>query len=158
MFLKISSGLGLWAAMSVALTVLAAGCGKHAGKPALTPVSGVVLLDGKPLADAKLTFYLTGCSAPGFSASTGTTDASGKYQLNSRGRPGAVAGVFKVTISRVVSANGAAVKPDEGMDLQQLAMQGLAQESLPAEFSNFDRSTLTVTVEPGKTEGYDFNL
>ena len=66
--------------------------------------------------------------------------------------------MFEVTISRVVSVNGAAVKPDEGMDLQQLAMQGVAQESLPAEFSNFDRSTLTVTVEPGKTEGYDFNL
>lgn len=118
----------------------------------------VALLDGKPLADAKLTFYLAGSSAPGFSASIGTTDATGKYQLKSRGRPGAVAGVFKVTISRIVSVNGAAVKPDEGMDLQQLAMQGLAKESLPAEFSNFDRRTLTVTVEPGKTEGYDFNL
>ena len=44
----------------------------------------VALLDGKPLADAKLTFYLAGSSAPGFSASTGTTDASGKYELNSR--------------------------------------------------------------------------
>lgn len=152
------SSFGAWGVLLLGLTAFAAGCGKNSGGPALTPVTGVVMLDGKPLADAKLTFYLTGPAVPGFSASVGTTDETGKYQLTSRGKPGAVAGVFKVTISRIVSANGAAVKPEEGMDMQQLAMQGQAKESLPAEFSDFDRTTLTMTVEPGRAEGYDFNL
>lgn len=152
-------GPAAWGAFFLCLTTaFAAGCGKSGDQPELTPVTGVVTLGGKPLADAKLTFHLTGASAPGFAASFGTTDQTGKYQLTSRGKPGAVAGVFKVTISRIVSASGAAVKPDEGMDLQQLAMQGQAKESLPAEYSDFEKSKLTMTVEPGKTDGYDFNL
>lgn len=117
-----------------------------------------MLLDGQPLSDASLTFYLSGSPVPGYSASLGKTDETGKYELMSGGKPGAVPGVFKVTISRIVNTSGAPVNAGEGMDLQQLAMRGLAKESLPEKYSNLEQTELTLTVEKGKAEGYDFNL
>lgn len=135
-----------------------AGCNSNADAPVLQPVTGMVMLDGKPLADATVTFYATGPAAPGYSASLGKTDAAGKYELVSKGTPGAVPGAFKVTISRIVAANGATVKPEEGMDLHQLSRQGLAKESVPNKYATLDQTELTVTVEGGKSNGYDFDL
>jgi hypothetical protein len=146
-----------WAALAFCLTGTAVGCGKG-GSPDLTPVAGVVTLDGQPLADARLTFHLANNFVPGYSSLTAKTDPEGKYQLTSQGKPGALPGVFKVAISRVTGSSGAAMNPDEGMDMQQLAMQGRAKESLPVKYSDLDQTELSVTVEKGKTDGYDFQL
>lgn len=148
-----------WAVAWLFVTAVACGCSGNGTPGDLTPVAGLVSLDGKPLAEATVTFYASDPAvAPGYSASVGKTDAEGKYQLISRGNPGTLPGAFKVTISKFVSSDGAALKPEEGMDMQQLAMQGLAKESVPAKYSALDRTELTATVEPGKSEGYNFDL
>jgi hypothetical protein len=147
-----------WGVLFVCLAGTAIGCTSKTTDPELTPVAGVVMFDGKPLPDAQLTFYFSGAPLSGYSASLGKTDEAGKYQLKSSGKTGALPGEFKVTISRFVSDSGLTLNPEEGMDLQQLAMQGRAKESLPEKYSSFELTELTATVEKGKSEGYDFDL
>lgn len=149
-------GVGKIGLLCVALAT--AGCSSKSSKPELTPVAGTVTLDGKPLPDADITFFLQGQTVPGYTASMGKTDADGKYQLKFGGDAGAVPGNFKVTVSRIVNENGAALNPDEGMDLPQLEMQGLAKQSLPEKYWDLDKTELNTTVEKGKSEGYDFPL
>ena len=77
----------------------------NADLPDLVPVSGTVTLDGKPVSGVTVTFIPTGATGGG--ASYGATDASGKYELKSNdGRPGAVAGEFKVACNKWVKADG----------------------------------------------------
>ena len=79
-----------WGMMTV---VLLAGCGGG-----LAPVSGTVTLDGEPVAGAKVTFLPAG---PGIPA-TGTTDATGRYQLRiGSGRTGVPRGRYGVTVSKL---------------------------------------------------------
>jgi hypothetical protein len=80
------------------LTVLT-GCG--GGGPAdapqdLVPVSGVLQDGGKPVPNAQILFYPATSSAP----SSALTDAEGRFTLlYNDGRPGAVPGDHKVTIT-----------------------------------------------------------
>lgn len=142
----------------LSIAVLPAGCSSKSSRPELTPVSGTVTLDGKPLPDAEITFFLQAQSLPGYTASMGKTDAEGKYQLKFGADLGAVPGNFKVTVSRIVNESGAAVNAEEGVDLMQLEMQGLAKQSLAEKYWDLDKTELTATVEKGKADGYDFKL
>src|SRR5262249_27200888 len=68
----------------------------------VVPVSGLITLDGKPLANAYVTFQPIGRSGspnPG-PGSSGKTDAQGRYTLQVVGRPdkGAVVGTHRVQI------------------------------------------------------------
>lgn len=83
------------------------GCGPGASKPPdlgeTVKVTGVVTLDGKPLADAGVKFHPL--SDKGFQGATGMTDAEGKYELGmiigaKDRKPGVVPGKYKVTVSR----------------------------------------------------------
>lgn len=85
---------------SLATLIIAAGCGKSSN---VVPVSGRVTMDGRPLAEARITFQPAGdwqnpYPGPG---SYGVTDSDGKYslQLIDSGRPGAVVGKHRVTIT-----------------------------------------------------------
>ena len=73
------------------------GCGKYS----LSPVSGTITLDGKPLADATVTFTPAerGANSP---QSSGKTDKSGKYSLNlvEDETTGAVMGKHHVIIAK----------------------------------------------------------
>lgn len=141
----------------ICLAAMACGCSKSS-KFDLAPVAGTVTLDGQPLADADVTFFYQGSSAPGYRISTGKTDPAGKYELKAGAKPGAVPGDFKVTVSRIVSKDGATVNLDEGMDMTQLEMQGLAKQSLPEKYSDYEKTELSAKVEKGKSDGYDFPL
>ena len=143
-----------------ALVLIAAGCGKGKKGPTfdLTPVAGTVTLDGKPLADADLGFYLQGTAPQGYYGSGAKTDADGKYVLKTGDALGAVPGQYKVTVSRLVGADGAALVTEEGMDAEQLKMMGSAKESIPPKYSDLEKTELTITVDKGKTDGYDLTL
>ncbi len=54
--------------------------------PVVVPVTGVVKLDGQPLADAKVTFLPKDKENASF---TGTTDATGKFELTAANLRGA---------------------------------------------------------------------
>lgn len=116
--------------------------------PKLVAVNGTVTLDAKPLANAQVTFLPTG-NTPGF-GSTAKTDAEGKYKLKGqRGGEGAVAGTYKVVISK-------RVLPDGSID-DKPPIESQAKEMLPVKYSMEPQSTLTATVpESGGT--VDFSL
>lgn len=76
------------------LLASAIGCGP-AG-PKLVPVSGVVTLDGQPLAEAGVLFQ----PAVGGPPATGSTDASGRFELRTQNRPGAVLGEHRVSVTK----------------------------------------------------------
>lgn len=81
-----------WVMTSV---VVLAGCGGGLGP---VPVAGTVTLDGEPVAGAKVTFIPAG---PGIPA-TGTTDATGRYELRiGSGRTGVPLGRYGVTVSKL---------------------------------------------------------
>lgn len=148
--------LGCFAAVASSLM---AGCsGSNQPTFDLTPVSGSVTLDGKPLADADVAFYLQGQSPKDYHGSVGKTDAQGKYELQAGVAKGAVPGSYKVTVSRFRDAKGGPIVEQEGMDLEQLKMTGQAKETIPPKYSDLDKTELTTTVEAGKTDGYDFSL
>lgn len=97
------SARGSWAGVLLLacwpMVMLVGGCGK-AG-PAVQPVEGIVLLDGKELGDATVGF--TPADGAGLPA-VGLTGPDGRFKLTSTGggRPetGAVAGDYKVVIMK----------------------------------------------------------
>lgn len=149
-----------WCAL-LALAV-AAGCSKSpkATGPVLdvTPAAGTVTLDGKPLADATLTFIFEGQPPGGYIGSGAGTDAEGHYQVNSAGQAGAVPGSYKVTVSKEVAADGKPIDPKEGMDLEQLRASGGVKETIPRKYTNPATTDLKVTIEKGKADGYNLEL
>jgi hypothetical protein len=91
----------------IAATVLViAGCGVISN---VAPVSGVITLDGKPLAKAHVAFQpqAAGGSSMAGSGSYGVTDASGTYTLRlaDSDRAGALVGIHRVEINLVVEAD-----------------------------------------------------
>jgi len=62
----------------------------------MVPVTGMVTLDGKPVADAAVLFTPVGGGPP----ASGTTDGEGRFQLTAVNQPGAVPGEHQVTITK----------------------------------------------------------
>ncbi len=137
------------------LSVVCVGCGK--GGPALGRVSGTVTMDGKPLENALVTFT----PAAGGRGSTGTTDASGKYELTFIDGKGALVGSHKVTVTTVAKA--AAAASEMRSDSPEYAKQGRSAdynsakvtEPIPAKYNK--ESTLTFDVQSGSNT-YDIPL
>jgi hypothetical protein len=125
-----------------ALTVLA-GCGSG-GKTA--PVSGTVTLDGKPLANALVTFQpiATAGKASAGMGSTGVTDGNGKYTLKTvdTDQAGAVVAKHSVIIT---------MKPESSeLDIPK------PQKGLPAKYNL--QSELQFDVTPQGTDAANFDL
>jgi hypothetical protein len=144
----------------LALSALAIqGCG-GAGKPPepkldLVPVTGVVTLDGKPLADATVSFLFDGKPPEGFDASGCKTDSFGKFIVMTGSKPGTVPGRYKIVVSRLVSPDGSPVKsdPSTGFDMQMRKMGGELKELVPERYSNLEKTELSAVVAAGeKTE------
>src|SRR4051794_13571831 len=77
--------------------ILLSGCGS--GGLRLTPVNGIVTVDGKPLARAGISYQADptkGNSTPHIPS--GTSEADGKYELETTTRKGAPAGWYKVLV------------------------------------------------------------
>ena len=92
---------------------LASGCSRGRQYPPTHSVSGVVTVDGQPVADAIVSFLPDNGQYP----ANGSTDASGRYNLTSFTRgDGAMEGSFRVTIVKYEkegedNATGSAEKP-----------------------------------------------
>lgn len=128
----------------VVMVMLAAvGCGKAA--PKLHPATGTVTLDGKPLADATVSF-VPASGAP----SDGKTDDSGKYTIMTSGRPGLPAGACKVTVSKFTSAGempAMAPSPDDMRKMYEKKKKGDVEKGeVPAKYGRADTSGLSADV------------
>ncbi|WP_241676355.1 carboxypeptidase-like regulatory domain-containing protein [Bremerella volcania] len=133
----LSRRLAATALASIALIGLV-GCGSGSG---VAPVSGTVTLDGEPLANALVSFYP---QEEGKRFSTGTTDASGHYELvYTNDQQGAAIGrhTVKITTATVQGEGGPAKPP---------------KEKLPAKYN--DQSELVVEVASGSNSNTDFDL
>ena len=81
--------------MAIACIVLC-GCGPK--RPELVPVTGTVVYQGQPVAEAQVTFMPVGARP-----ANGQTDAEGKFQLTTYEKnDGAVPGEHSVTVSKMV--------------------------------------------------------
>lgn len=143
-------------AVLFAASIWVMGCGGKPAGPEVIPVSGTVTLDGKPLADARVTFYP---QVPKVNPSIGMTNAEGKYQLSHGAARGAVPGSYKVIVEHYVMPDGKPFKQDqEGMDIEQMKMQGKVAPGVPAQYSDVNQSPLKGEVTKGKTNVIDLAL
>ena len=145
----------------LALLAVSSGCGGGGGKQVATvPVSGTVTWQGKPLADATVSFYSKEHDFLG----TGVTNAEGHYELYQ----GAAPGENTVWISKVEGDAGASADPGENPEADPVQLQEMAGdidegielqgEQLPAKFSNPDQTVLSFKVPEGGSDSADFRL
>ena len=135
-----------------------AGCGGSPDGPEMAPISGTVMLDGKPLVGAEVFFVANGFEG------YGKTKESGQYSLV-RGAP---VGECKVYISKLPEAEvGASDLPDDiAGDPEQMAAMGQAMAAsgrgvkplLPPEFSDPEKTKLSFNVPSGGSTEANFNL
>lgn len=128
--------------------LLLAGCGGSS----VAPVSGTVTLDGKPLANATVVFQPDGGGKEPGPASSGVTDANGRYTLRvvTGSTDGAVVGKHKVSITAYEGdVEGQSSAPGKGDKV-------FAKALVPVEYNA--QTTLTFEVPSGGTDKADFVL
>lgn len=119
-----------------------AGCGPT--RPTMYPVSGVVTLDGKPLAGASVALVPI---AEGMLA-VGTTQPDGSFQMQTfENNDGARPGKYRVTVS-LNRVTGVEVTSD-GLSGQVAAGGPKVEWVTPEKYSKPDTSGFTADVEPG---------
>lgn len=130
------------------------GCGRGPNVPKTVPVHGIVRLDGKPVEGAAVGFY---SREPGSRASTGRTDADGRYSLSTFGiNDGAIPGHNTVVISKFVPAG--AQEGNAGPPAGPMSLEATRSKSvLPIRYSNPSESGLTAEVKPEGGQ-IDFDL
>jgi hypothetical protein len=120
--------------MLVLLVAICAGC----GGPKFVPVSGVVTLDGQPVANAGVMF-LPVDKGP---ACGGTTNADGKFDIMTTNRRGVAPGPYHVTVTkREVSGRG--------MFDTAGPKTSTTRWIVPERYSNVSSSKLEADVKPG---------
>jgi hypothetical protein len=134
--------------LALSLVFAAIGCSGSSG-PRIT---GKVMLDGAPLADAEVLFEKR--EKEGGSNSGAKTNADGKLQVVTMGKP-VVAGTYLVAVSKYVDKKGKVLDPGE---IQQLRMAGLAKNIVPDKFTNPMTSDLKVELKQGDFEIPPFDL
>ncbi|QDT68708.1 hypothetical protein MalM25_16320 [Planctomycetes bacterium MalM25] len=127
----------IWALASIAAL---AGCGD--GKIARYPVSGSVLVDGKPYEGARVFLNpISGNEAFMKERPFGTTDEAGRFELTTFGKAdGAPAGEYTVVLR-----NGTAKNPDQ-------YKRWAKRPSIGREYGKPDTSPIKVTIEAGPNE------
>lgn len=124
---------------SVLMLTAVVGCGRSS-YPDLAGVEGTVTLDGKPVADASVTFV----PADGRSSS-GRTDQDGRYTLSyKKNLPGAVIGEHLVKITKLVEEDSPAAKSyAEMMNARQKALDERSG-FIPDEDSGYESGQLVI--------------
>ncbi|MDR0703530.1 MAG: carboxypeptidase-like regulatory domain-containing protein [Planctomycetaceae bacterium] len=109
----------------------------------LVEVKGTVTLDGQPLHNAQVHF-----EHQDKTYSYGVTNEYGEYQLHFDSRKTGVLPGSKTV--RIWTTR-------KGLDSEQLTQENnTAKERIPSQYNQ--KSTLTVTVETGKSQTFDFDL
>ncbi len=120
-----------------------------AQRPKTVPVTGVVLLDQKPIEGAVVAFL----SEDQQSGASAMTQADGTFALTTfEENDGAVPGVYRVTISKtLVKTKDAANGEDSGI------VTGI-EHVIPETYTRADKSVLTAEVKPDEKNHFQFEL
>ena len=154
--------------MIVAVTTV--GCARRSA--GTVPVSGVVLVDGKPLANAAVIFFRDDLDSR-IQSFVGTTDGNGRYQLISGARPGEYRVIIKGQSGQPASSIPNA--GTEGVDEAQLQIAAAAKQKrlksgrgakklsqldgvLASIYTSPQQSVLRVDVPTNGTKMADLNL
>lgn len=143
--------------IAVSLTFSLTGCG-GGNLPTVVPVSGKVMYQEKPVANAQVAFHND--NAP--RAATATTDEQGFFQLSTFGHEdGAVPGTHRVTVFK--PKNAAGTDALEGAAYEE-AMEALItgdpadQSQLPAAYADPGTSGLVVEIGPNGADEITLEL
>lgn len=131
-------------AVAFGFAFAAIGCG-----PTYHPVTGVVLLGEKPLADAAVAFHPVESGPVGHAV----TDAEGRFDLMSANQRGMVVGEYRVTVAKV-KVTGMQATP-EGVEAG-VGAQPVEKWFTPKKYASIDSSGLSAKVP--SSEPYRFEL
>jgi len=145
-------GVRILTALAVTAAVVA-GCGQPG--PALEEAAGSVTLDGQPIEGATVTFVpVAGTEG----LCSGITDPAGRFRLTTviaglGALPGAAAGDYAVTVTKVIGSSAPAASQDPGYvaPTSQTAPPKVTYV-VPKRYAEATTSGLTVTVGPGANE------
>lgn len=151
---------------SAILFTAMSGCGKQA-EP-IEKASGVVTMEGQPVANAKVMFHPTGGASR---ISHATTDDKGEFKMSTMGTgDGALVGHHKVTISKIDDSSqpkidtkalakggygGAAYSQMMGPNA---AKQPKPKDLVPASYASAESSGIEVDVVQGEKNHFTFEL
>jgi len=117
-----------------------AGCSKSGDS--LVPVSGRVMVDGKPAAGAAIVFHPA--NAANGTHPVAQVDANGDFQLTTiRSGDGAVPGEYRVTLTWYVSA-----PRRKGLEGEESAVRNL----IPDKYARSESTPISTTVRPEANE------
>ncbi len=140
------------AVMVLALLVGASGCGPGSN---IVPVTGVVVYQGKPVADAKVMFM----SPESSRTATSQTNAAGEFALTTfTDGDGAAIGEHKVAISAFTDEMVAKLSNAQQMAIGRGEKVEGMSASVPTHYSSFDKSGLTATVKASEKNHFRFEL
>ncbi|MFO0957360.1 MAG: hypothetical protein U0800_07815 [Isosphaeraceae bacterium] len=138
-----------FAGLSLAVALLAAGCGGES-RPTLVSVSGKVTLDGQPAEGVDLSFLPDSTNkhpTPG----RAKTDAQGAYQAKVEDGNGLSPGKYRVlAVKRVPSA--------KGIDPAIAELGGQMKDLLPTRYGSVSDTDLKVEVPDAGTSSADLSL
>ncbi len=130
------------------LAFLLPGCGGGSAGPqlSLAPVTGTVMADGEPLANAMVMF--APYEGDAVRAAYGVTDQSGKYELLYEEKKGCPPGKYRITISKFAMPDGSLFP----RDMPQEEQMAEGKEHVPAKFSDPAQTKLfqDVTADGGE--------
>ncbi len=143
--------------------ILISGCGSSVEIPEyaaeLIPVTGIVTANGQPVTGANVIFHPEGSGNS--QTAYGRTDAEGRYTLTTpiaglslEQQAGAVAGAYKVTVSRIARPDGSPIA--EGVTEADAMAEG-ARETVPPMLTDPSRSPITMSVD-GSRSDYDLSI
>ena len=146
---RLASGMLASGMLASGITLSAMlGCGS--GPYDLAPVSGVVTLDGAPVAEARVVFEPMRVGEEALNAgpgSWGQTDAEGRFVVETMaGERGAVVGLHRITITTFLGE----------MNRAGHSAGVVRQEEIPPRY--FEAGALTFTVPADGTDAADFAL
>jgi hypothetical protein len=135
----------------VAGLVAAVGCGKADVEAGYVGTGGTIQLDGQPASNTLVTYIPQGTT--GGTGGSGMTDSTGRYEIVSpQGKRGLPPGKYKVTVSRRLNPDGSPPPADEW------PIESQARETLPAKYSDKDKTELSINLAEGDKRSFDFSL
>jgi len=126
-----------------------AGCGSKDEAAGFVPVSGNITVNGNPTGNVLLTFVPQGDTKG--NGGSGTTDSTGRYEVTTpQGQKGLLPGKYKVVASRRLNPDGSPPDPNTP------PIESNARETLPAKYSDENKTELTLNIAAGDKRSFDF--